>query len=198
MNRRSAIRAIGASAVSLLCCGARGARAASTAEDLSKALLLVATPDLDGPYRRTAIVAVPMGEKHIGFILNRASDVKLAALLPDFPPAAKIADPVYIGGPEMAGSLFAMVPRDPGGKAMRLFGDIFVTAAADNLNRLIEQAPDEARFFAGFVGWMPGELARELEEGCWLVDEPEPATLFRRDTGALWEELLKKALATRV
>jgi len=192
MNRRFALRAIGAFSSSLLLFGARAVRAG---EDLGKPLLLVAAPDLEGPYRRTALVAAPMGDKHIGFILNRASDVKLAALFPDFPPAAKIADPVYFGGPEMAGALFAMVPRDPGGKAMRLFGDIFITGAADNLNRLIEQSPGEARFFAGFVGWMPGELAKELEEGCWLTAAPEPAQLFRRDTATMWDELLGKASA---
>jgi putative transcriptional regulator len=194
MNRRSVIRAIGASAATLLCFGARAARAVSLAEDPGDALLLVATPGLEGPYRHTALVAAPIGDKHIGFILNRASDVKLAALFPDSPPAAKIPDPVYIGGPEMSGALFAMVPRDPGGKALHLFGDVFITGASENLDRLIE-SPGETRFFAGFVGWMPGELEQELEDGCWFTAEPEPAQLFRRDTASMWEELVKKAEA---
>jgi putative transcriptional regulator len=194
MNRRSAIRAIGASTASLLLFGARAARAD---EDLTKPLLLVATPDLDGPYRHTAILAAPLGDKHIGFILNRASDVKLAALFPDSQPAAKIADPVYIGGPEMSGALFALAPRDPGGKSLRLFGDVFVTGAAESLDRLIE-SPGETRFFAGFVGWMPGELGEELEDGCWFTAEPEPAQLFRRDTATMWEDLVKKAKAIQV
>src|SRR5262245_2382769 len=191
MNRRSAVRAIGASAVSLLLFGARAARAAG---DLDRPLLLVATPDLAGPYRRTAIIAVPLGEKHIGFILNRASDVKLAALFPDSPPAAKAVDPVYIGGPEMSGALFAMTRRDPGGKAIRLFGEVFVTGAAENISRLVESA-DEARYFAGFVGWMPGELADEMEDGCWHVAEPDVAQLFRSDTSLMWEELVRKSKA---
>ena len=191
MDRRSAIRAIGASTASLLLFGARAARAET---DLDKPLLLVATPDLDGPYRRTALVVVPVGDKHIGFILNRASDVKLATLFPDSPPAAKIADPVYLGGPEMSGALFALVPRDPGGKSLRLFGEIFITGASDSIKRLIE-TQGEARFFAGFVGWMPGELAEEMEDGCWYAAEPEPAQLFRRDTGSMWEELVRKAKA---
>jgi putative transcriptional regulator len=194
MNRRSAIRAISASAASLLLFGARAARAD---EDLTKPLLLVATPGLDGPYRHTAVLAAPLGDKHFGFILNRASDVKLATVFPDSQPAAKIADPVYIGGPEMSGALFALAPRDPGGKALHLFGDVFVTGAAESLDRLIE-SPGETRFFAGFVGWMPDELAEEMEQGCWYAAEPEPAQLFRRDTAAMWEELVRKASSTRV
>jgi putative transcriptional regulator len=196
MNRRSVVRAIGASAASLLWLGARGASAASSAEDLDRPLLLVATPDLDGPYRRTAIIAAPFGGKHIGFILNRASDVKLAALFPDSPPAAKAVDPVYIGGPEMSGALFAMTRRDPGGKAIRLFGEVFVTGAAENISRLVEGA-DEARYFAGFVGWMPGELADEMEDGCWYATEPELAQIFRPDSASMWEELVRKAKAIR-
>jgi putative transcriptional regulator len=191
MNRRSAIRAIGASTASLLLFGARVARAD---EDLTKALLLVATPGPRRPVSAHAVLAAPLGDKHFGFVLNRASDVKLAALFPDSQPAAKIADPVYIGGPEMSGALFALAPRDPGGKSLRRFGDVFVTGAAESLDRLIE-SPGETRFFAGFVGWMPGELEQELEDGCWFTAAPEPAQLFRRDTATMWEDLVKKAKA---
>ena len=172
--------------------GARGARAAA---ESAGPLLLAAVPDLDGPYRRTALIAAPIGDKHIGFILNRASDVKLAALFPDQPSSAKVADPVYIGGPEMAGALFAVVPSHPGGMAMQLFGDIHVTGSSENLLKLASQPAAEVRFFAGFVGWMPGEREQELEDDCWLVAEPDTALLFRRDTATMWEELVKKAKA---
>ncbi len=191
MDRRSACRVLGASAVSLLLFGARSGRAQ---EGLDRPRLLVATPDLDGPYRRTALLAAPLGDKHIGFILNRASEVRLATLFPDLPTAEKIADPVYIGGPEMAGALFALLPRDPGGKSLRLFGEVYVTGETESLQRIIA-AQGEARFFAGFVGWTPGELAQEIADGCWYVAEPAVEPLFRRDTGTLWEELVRRARA---
>src|SRR5256885_6844318 len=50
------------------------------AQDLSKPMVLVASPDLAGPYSHTALIVVPMGDRHIGFILNRATESRLAIL----------------------------------------------------------------------------------------------------------------------
>ena len=131
------------------------------AEDLERPLLLVASPALQGPYARTALLVFPMRGQHAGFILNRSTDVKMASVFPDHAPSAKVADPIYFGGPEMMDSLFAIVRRDPGAGSMRVLGDLFVTAEADCLDRIIETTPNDARYFAGFVGWKTGELATE-------------------------------------
>ena len=75
---------------------------------------------------------------------------------------------------------------------MRLLDDLFVTANAETVDRIIEQSPNDARYFAGFVGWQPGELAKELEAGFWHVAEPDAALLFSKDTAAMWEELVRR------
>ncbi|HSG77295.1 MAG TPA: YqgE/AlgH family protein [Burkholderiales bacterium] len=164
----------------------------SEAQDLAKPLLLVAKPELKGPYNHTALLVVPVDGRHIGFILNRATEVKLAALFPDHAPSAKVADPVYFGGPERVNAIFAIVARNPGAPSVRLFGDLHVTAQAEVVDRIIEQTPNDARYFAGFVGWRPGELAAELESGFWYTAEPEAALVFSDDTGAMWESLIRR------
>jgi putative transcriptional regulator len=170
------------------------------AQDLDRPLLLVAAPDLQGMYSRTALLVVPAaGGQHLGFILNRATEVKLATLFPEHAPSSKVVDPVYFGGPEMIGSLFAVVPRDPGGPALHLFGDLFVTGNGAAVDRIIETTPNEARYFVGFVGWQRDELAKEIEAGFWYLAEPDRALFFSKDTGRMWEELVKrlgKPLAT--
>ena len=144
-------------------------------------------------YSRTALLVVPAaGGQHFGFILNRATEVKLATLFPEHEPSAKVADPVYFGGPEMIGSIFAVVRRDPGA-ALHLFGELFVTANGAAVDSIIESTPNDARYFVGFVGWGQGELAKELAEGFWYVEEPDAGLLFSHDTGHMWEELLKRA-----
>jgi len=168
------------------------AACAAGAQDLDKPLLLVAAPDLQRPYSHTALLVVPQRGQHIGFILNRATGVKLATLFPEHAPSAKVADPVYFGGPERANAIFAVVPRDPGAPSARLFGDVFVTAHSQIVDRIIEQTPNDARYFAGFVGWQPGELAAELEAGWWLVSDPDAAVVFSKDTGDMWEGLVKR------
>ena len=161
-------------------------------QTLDKPLLLVASPALQGAYSRTALLVFPMRGQHAGFILNRSTDVKLASVFPDHPPSAKVADPIYFGGPEMVDSLFALVRRDPGEASMRVLGDVFVTADADTLDRIIETTPNDARYFAGFVGWRPGELAKELEQGFWYVADPDAALIFSQEPGAMWEDLVER------
>ena len=160
--------------------------------DLGQPMLLVASPDLKGPYQHTALVVVPAGDKHIGFIINRATGATMGKLFPDHPPSAKVVDPVYFGGPEASDAIFAMVRRDPGAHALRLFGDLFVTSNAKAVDKIIETTPNDARYFVGFVGWRPGELAAEIQKGFWYVASPDSALIFRKDTTSLWEELVQQ------
>lgn len=164
----------------------------SKAQDLGQPLLLVASPELQGPYSHTTVLVVPMAGQHIGFILNRATDVKLATLFPEHAPSAKVADPVFFGGPVSTNAIFAVVPRNPGGTSVRLFGNLYMTARADLVDRIIEQTPNDARYFAGFVGWQPGELAAELEAGFWYTADPDAALVFKEDTGSMWETLIQR------
>jgi len=162
------------------------------AEDLGRPLLLVASPALQGAYSHTALLVFPMSGQHAGFILNRSTDVKMASAFPEHAPSAKVAEPIYFGGPEMMDSLFALVRKDPGQGSVRVLGDLFVTAEAECLDRIIETAPNDARYFAGFVGWRPGELEKEIESGYWYVEPFEPAQAFRKDAGSMWEDLVKR------
>lgn len=168
------------------------AAAAAHAQNLERPLLLVASPELQGAYSKTALLVFPMRGQHAGFILNRSTDVKLASVFPEHAPSAKVADPIYFGGPEMVDSLFALVRKDPGKGAVQVQGDLFVTAEAETVDRIIEQTPNDARYFAGFVGWRPGELAKEINSGYWYVEDLDAAQVFRDDTGVMWEELIER------
>jgi putative transcriptional regulator len=160
--------------------------------DSGKPLMLVASPVLEGPYRHTTVVVVPVDGKHVGFILNRATDVKLSALFPDHPASAKVTTPLHIGGPEMLQSLFVVVRRDPGGQSLQLTDDLYVTGKAETINRIMEQTPNDARYFVGFVGWAAGELDDEIDRGLWFVTEADTGIVFRSDTKGMWEELVKR------
>ena len=182
------LRTLAILASCLLALGAGAARS----QDLGTPLLLVASPAVRGFYSQTMLVAVPTGNKHLGFIVNRATRIKLATLFPSHAPSAKVADPVYFGGPEMVGAIFAVIRRNPGANSLRLFGDLFVVGDADGVDRIIEQTPNDARYFTGFVGWQPGELAKEIKAGYWYVTDPDPGVFFRRNTSGMWEELVER------
>jgi putative transcriptional regulator len=191
--------AVGAFAFGLILAGAALLLAgAAHAQDLDRPILLVAKPNLTGGYRHTAVLAVPTRDgRHVGFILNRATEVTMSSLFPEHAPSAKVVDPVYFGGPEALDAIFAVVKGNPGPNALHLFGEFYVTGEAVSVDRIIEQRPNEARYFVGFVGWQPGELAQEIQKGAWFTDSPDGAQIMRRDTMNMWEELARK-LAGRI
>jgi len=166
------------------------AACAARAQDFGAPMLLVAAPGVQGAYSRTALVVVPGTGGHAGFILNRSRDAKLASVLPGDPLSATSSAPVRFGGPLGSKVVFAMVRHDPGEGAKRLFGDVFMTTGAKTLERIVEQAPQDARFFAGMVVWLPGELESEIESGDWIVTYPDAAMVFHRDPEAMWGELI--------
>jgi putative transcriptional regulator len=162
------------------------------AQPADKPLMLVATPAMQGLYSRTALIVVPAGKHHLGFIVNRATAVRVASVLPENAASAKVVDPVHFGGPDMADTLFAVVRGNPGGDALPLFGDLYLATSAGTLGRVIERSPADARFFAGFVAWEQGELQKELASGNWYVADADAALFFRQDTSHLWEELVER------
>ena len=164
--------------------------AAAPAQPTDKPLMLVATPAMGGLYSRTALIVVPAGRHHLGFIVNRATAVRVASVLPENAASAKVVDPVHFGGPDMADTLFAVVRGNPGADALPLFGDLYLATSAAALVRVTEQSPADARFFAGFVAWENGELQKELASGNWYVADADAALFFRQDTSRLWEELV--------
>ncbi len=176
----------------LLVCLFALAAGLAQAQGAARPLVLAAAPGLEGPYRHATLVAVPVGNVHIGFIVNRALDIRLSALFPDHAPAAKVIDPVHFGGPEMADAIFAVVRGNPGEGSLPLFGGLYLAASAEAIDRVIGQTPNHARYFAGFVGWDPGELEKEIEAGYWHVGDADAALFFQPDTTRLWEELIER------
>ena len=83
------------------------------AADSSAPVLLVAAPNLAGPYAKTVLLALPAGKgASVGFVLNRPTQTSLAALFPEIPAARQVRSPVFIGGPSLSENLFALV-RSP-------------------------------------------------------------------------------------
>jgi putative transcriptional regulator len=174
------------------------ASTAALAQDLNRPLLLVAVPALQGGYNHAALLAIPLGNgRHFGFILNRSTDVTLARLYPDHAPSANVADPVYLGGPQSADALFALTRRDPGGPSMHVLDELYLSGHAGVIDRIIEEMPNDARYFAGYVAWTAGELAAEVDAGYWYLGPADEVTVLRHDTASLWDELVERFSSER-
>jgi putative transcriptional regulator len=171
------------------------AAVASQAADLSKSMILVARPELvDQLYSSTVLVVTPAGpDEHVGFIVNRPTNVTLGQLFPDGGAYQKVVDPVYIGGPLSLQVLFALVEgeQSPGGQSFEVMPGLHAAVDAETLDRIIRTEPDRARFVAGLVIWGRGELRAEIERGAWYVLPPDAHLALRKPSQGLWEELVR-------
>jgi putative transcriptional regulator len=175
------------------------AAAAVPAADLSKPLVLVASPELHDPvYGATVIVVAPLGDdQHIGFIVNRPSPLTLGKVFPADGPSQRVNDPVYLGGPYEPGLVFALVERakNPGGKSLELMPGLYAAADAATVDTIIKADGAKARFVAGLVAWQPGELQEEIERHVWYVLEPDAHLVLRKPADGLWEDLVRRSQA---
>jgi putative transcriptional regulator len=128
-------------------------------------------------------------------IINRPTSRSLATLFPEHEPSKKVIDPVYFGGPFGRTAVFAIVKakQSPGGGAIPFAKDLYFCARVDQVDRIIETTPNDARYYVGYVGWRPGELRQELDRGLWYVADADTDLVFRKNPQTMWEELVRKS-----
>lgn len=182
----------------LLACAlpAAAAMTAARAADLAGPVMLVAKPELGEFYRGTVLFATPIANgQHVGFIINRPTQLTLGKLFPEHAPSQKLINPVFLGGPVYTNTLFAVVHRasSPGGRSMPLADDMFLAMDTTTVDRIIEQDGDGARYLAGLVAWQPGELEHEVKNGFWFVIDADADLVFRKSTDGMWEELVRRS-----
>jgi putative transcriptional regulator len=165
-------------------------------EEGSDTMILVAKRQLrDQLYGSTILIVKHLGEdRHVGFIINKPTQMTLGKLFPNHGPSQKITDPVYLGGPFNSQVIFALVqgPASPGGRSVRLGEDLYLAVDSQIVDRIIESQPQNARFFAGMVLWKPGELAEEVKRGLWYMHDARSEVVLKKADG-LWEEMVGRS-----
>jgi len=166
-------------------------------EGVDETTILVAKRQLrDQLYGNTILIVKPLGEdRHVGFIINKPTQMTLGKLFPGHGPSQKVVDPVYLGGPFNSQVIFALVqrPDSPGGRSVRLGQDLYLAIDSSVVDRIIESEPQHARFFAGMVLWKPGELAEEVKRGLWYTLDSRTDLVMRSKLDGLWEDLVVRS-----
>jgi putative transcriptional regulator len=107
---------------------------------------------------------------------------------------------VFQGGPVSLDSALglAVVPGEPRpAEGVELLGWRRVHGAIGLVD--LEAPPEllaaelgSLRIFAGYSGWGPGQLERELVDGAWYVVESEPGDVSAPDPERLWRSVLRR------
>jgi putative transcriptional regulator len=159
--------------------------------------LLVASPTLDDPnFARTVILLLDHdAEGAVGMVLNRPTDIAAADALPQWAFAATAPAVVHVGGPVTPqavvclGRMKAGTAHLPAG--WRPLAGVVGALDLDEASELVDTL-DAVRFFAGYAGWGPGQLEREMAIGGWLVLPAERDDAFSTEPTKLWSSVLRR------
>jgi putative transcriptional regulator len=156
--------------------------------------ILISEPFSQDTFFRRSIVLLTEhnNEGTVGFILNKPVNIPLSDVISDIDDFESF---VSVGGPVNSDriyyihSLGNVIPN-----SSKVFGNIYWGGSFDVLKQLIRASavlPEQVRFFIGYSGWQPKQLAREITNNYWLVSDLE-ADIIMKNPKNLWEKKLSK------
>ena len=159
--------------------------------------LLVASVALsDGVFDQTVVLLLDHDDSgSLGVVVNRHSHIELADVLPQWVDEVTGPQRLFYGGPVSPNgaiclaSLADPATEPPGWR--RLFHDVGLLHL-DTPVEIIQGAFRDLRIFAGYAGWEPKQLDRELAEGGWHLVSAMYDDIFGFDTDTLWRSVLHR------
>lgn len=166
---------------------------AMAAEPVS--IVLVARAGLsDANFVRSVVLVTrsPQAET-IGVILNRRIRNDSEPL--QLPEEAKVRE-LYFGGPLAPRGLlgigtFQAVPESAGASAaLDVLPGLQLVVGAGRVRAMVQaSAPGRVKVFAGYAGWAPGQLEREISRGGWNVLPASEEIVFDAAPETQWDRL---------
>ena len=167
------------------------------AEALGKGVFLVASERLSDPnFSQTVVLLLEYNQTGaVGLIINRPTEVSLASLLPGEEDLKDRQELVFIGGPVGRTQLFLLLrSTSPPRLSERIVDGVYASTSLKTLREILAEQSAVAAFqaYAGYSGWGPGQLDRELMRGDWLITPADSETVFDKATDSIWPELIEK------
>jgi len=161
---------------------------------LEKGVFLVATNNLAGSSFEKTVILVTKYSKYgaMGLVINRPTTFKISDIFSSLK-SAKAENKVYLGGPVYPKSVLILIKSTRPHSIPSIIGDVYFSGGQHTLERLIETegTDDIVRVYAGYSGWMPGQLEAEIKRGDWLITKADKSFIFEADTKGLWQKLTK-------
>lgn len=161
----------------------------------SQGKLLVAEPFLDDPYFSRSVILLTEHNENgtVGFILNKPIEIKLKDAVGELPP---IDSNIHLGGPVARETLHFLHTE---GKlidgSVEIIKGLYWGGNFETLKKLIAEDKIKAeaiKFFVGYSGWEPNQLANELELHSWIVFQGKVKDIMKRNPATLWKDILKE------
>ncbi|MFB9567110.1 YqgE/AlgH family protein [Saccharopolyspora hordei] len=167
--------------------------------DVEPGMLLVAAPQLlDQNFRRTVVYVIHhRAEGTLGVVLNRPSEVTVHEVLPRWGEHASEPQALFVGGPVEQRTAICLAALRAGEDTGTIAGMVGVRGPVGLVD--LDGDPAELvpkarglRFFAGYAGWEPGQLAGEISRGDWIVVPALPDDVIADPSTELWSRVLRR------
>lgn len=151
---------------------------------LSKGKFLVAAPSMTDPrFSGTIVLLIDYGmQGAVGLVINRPTKLKLSQAF-DYAGFKKRDGALFLGGPVGTEQVFILLrsEKEVTGSS-RVFKDVYVSTSEGVLQGAAD-GKAEFRVFAGFAGWAPLQLDREVSMGVWRVIDADGDVIFSGKPG---------------
>lgn len=161
----------------------------------AQGMLLVASPDMRGTWFARSVILLIQHDEFgtVGLVINRPTEMAPADLLPEITGLTNLHGKLYIGGPvEGYGVMMLMRSDTPPADAEHVFADVYASGSPELLDDILQRddAAKRLRLYAGYAGWVPGQLDAEIRRGSWIVVPADEKHVFSRDPERIWERLV--------
>jgi putative transcriptional regulator len=168
--------------------------------ELAKGKFLVASKQLRDPqFFETVVLLIEYDSQGaMGLVINRPTTVKLSKVLPEIEGLQKRSDTIYLGGPVAKNQLMLLIRTNSPPEGSRLvFKDIYISSSQTIIEKMIDNpdTPERFRVYAGYAGWAPGQLDREVSRGGWHILRADEESVFDKTPSEIWPELIRRSSA---
>lgn len=164
---------------------------------LARGVFLIAKKSMPDPNFAGTVLLITEYEESgtVGLVLNRPLDKPAHEILPELKELDPGSSTLFLGGPVRLNSLRILVQTETDlGEYHSVIGNVFQITDLEGVRSLLDRELGQfrIRLYAGYAGWYPGQLEREMLRGDWLLSRADTSLIFTDDPASLWEKLLEE------
>jgi putative transcriptional regulator len=160
-----------------------------------KGQLLLDSGQLSGSFFHRSVVLVCQhdAEGAFGLVLNRVSDNKVGeTVVADLPESLK-EQMLFLGGPVQP-AVLTFLHSDAFLPNANVISNLNMGHSIDSLMEIGQSfsAAKQVRIFAGYSGWGPGQLDKEMRRKAWITHPASLDYVFQGQPQQLWKTILRE------